>query len=281
VIDTHCHLDTDAFANDREEVLARARAAGVVGVLVPAIRPRTWGPLVELARKLPLVRIALGIHPQIVPELDPGEASSDLAEQLAAAIEAAGSRVVAVGECGIDGATADREQQEAILRAHVRAARAVKLPLVLHVFRAHDSVPRILREERADEVGGVLHSYSGGDQLVSVYRDLGMAFSFAGPITYTNARKPIAAAQVIPRDLLLAETDAPDQAPAMHRGSRSEPAFVADVIAGLAAARAVSVEEMAAWTTSNARRLFGDFAIASPGFAGARSPPAGGAKSID
>jgi TatD DNase family protein len=234
----------------------------VTGILVPAIRPSTWSALVELARREPLLRIALGVHPQIVPDLVPDEAATNLAEQLAVAIENVGPYVVAVGECGLDGATAERERQETIFRAQIRAARLVKLPLVIHVLRAHDAAPRILREERADEVGGVLHSYSGGEQLVSVYRDLNMAFSFAGPITYENARRPLAAARAIPEDLLLAETDAPDHAPASHRGSRSEPAFVADVIAGLAAATGVSVAEMAARTTSNARRLFGDFGAA-------------------
>jgi len=259
MIDTHCHLDIEAFDSDRAEVLVRARAAGVRGILVPAIRPRTWGPLVELARAHPAVRIALGIHPQIVPELDEAEVPEDLDEALARAVVETGKAVVAIGECGLDGATGDMERQEAIFRAHIRAARAVRKPLVIHVLRAHDAAPRILREERASDVGGVLHSYSGGEQLVGVYRDLGMAFSFAGPVTYENARKPIAAARAIPAELLLAETDAPDQAPAAHRGGRSEPAFVADVIAGLASARGVSALEMAALTTANATRLFGDF----------------------
>jgi TatD DNase family protein len=260
MIDTHCHLDLEAFDSDRAEVLTRAAAAGVRGILVPAIRPRTWGPLVELARAYPALRIALGIHPQIVPDLDEAEAPDDLADAIVRAVAGVGSTVVAIGECGLDGATGELERQEAIFRAHIRAARETKLPLVIHVLRAHDAAPRILREERAGDVGGVLHSYSGGEQLVGVYRDLGMSFSFAGPVTYENARKPIAAARAIAAELLLAETDAPDQAPAAHRGSRSEPAFVADVIAGLAAARGVSAAEMAALTTANARRLFGDFA---------------------
>jgi TatD DNase family protein len=260
MIDTHCHLDLEAFDSDRTEVLARAEAAGVRGILVPAIRPRTWGPLVELARAHPALRVALGIHPQIVPDLDESELPDDLAEALVRAIVDVGSAVVAVGECGLDGATGELDRQEAIFRAHIRAARELKLPLVIHVLRAHDAVPRILREERARDVGGVLHSYSGGEQLVGVYRDLGMSFSFAGPVTYENARKPIAAARAIPAELLLAETDAPDQAPAAHRGSRSEPAYVADVLAGLAAARDVAPSEMRSLTTANARRLFGDFA---------------------
>jgi len=257
VIDTHCHLDTKAFDADRDEVLARAAAAGVTGVLVPAIRPDTWQALRELAGRHAALRIALGIHPQIVPELAPGEVAANFADALARAIEDSGA--VAVGECGLDGGTGEHDLQEQLFRAHIRAARAVKRPLVIHVLRAHDVAPRILREERADEVGGVMHSYSGGEHLVSIYRALNLAFSFAGPVTYPNARKPLAAARAIPDALLLAETDAPDQAPAAHRGGRSEPAYVAQVIAALAAARGTSAQQIADLTTANARRLFGDF----------------------
>jgi TatD DNase family protein len=138
----------------------------------------------------------------------------------------------------------------------VRAARELKLPLVVHVLRAHDIAPRILREENASDVGGVMHSYSGGAALVSIYRDLGFAFSFAGPVTYPNARRPLEAVRVVPDVLLLAETDAPDQAPAAHRGGRSEPAYVAEVIRGLAAARQTTPDAMARLTTENARRIF-------------------------
>jgi TatD DNase family protein len=254
VIDSHCHLDVPAFDGDRDAVLARARAAGVEGILVPGIRPSTWTALVALARAKAAdgVRIALGVHPQVVPELDAAERAADLVT----AIEAARDVVVAVGECGLDGGTAARDEQEAMLRAHVRAARVLGLPLVVHVLRAHDAAPRILREERAGDVGGVVHSYSGGVELVGVYADLGMAFSFAGPITYANARRPVEAARAIPDELLLAETDAPDQAPATYRGGRSEPAFVADVVAGLAAARDTTPGAIAALTRANAARIF-------------------------
>jgi TatD DNase family protein len=250
VFDTHSHLDVDLFDRDRDEVVARARAAGVEAILVPAIRPATWPGLRVLAETYDLVRLAFGVHPQVVPELHPGEVD-DLVEKLIA------SDGIAIGETGLDGATGDQDRQEALFRAHIRAARERKLPLIIHVLRAHDVAPRILREEKAHEVGGVMHSYSGGAALVGVYRDLGMAFSFAGPVTYPNARKPVEAARLIPDDLLLAETDSPDQAPEPHRGGRSEPAFVADVIAGLAAIRGKSPEEMARLTTENARRIFG------------------------
>jgi len=257
VIDTHCHLDVDAFDGDRDAMIARATAAGVTGMLVPAIRPRTWDALVALARRHAAagLRCAIGIHPQVVPELAADELAGDLADRIARASEHA----IAIGECGLDGATGERARQEAILRAHVRAARAVGKPLVIHVLRAHDAAPRILREERAGEVGGVLHSYSGGADLVPVYRDLGLHFAFAGPVTYANARRPVAAARAIPAELLLVETDAPDQAPAAHRGGRSEPAFLPAVIAGLAAARDADPAEIAELTTANAARLFGSF----------------------
>lgn len=237
-----------AFDGDRDAAIERAVAAGVTGMVIPAIRPRTWGALKELAAKHPAVRWAIGVHPQIVPELAEDELQ-DLEERLA------DSSAIAIGECGLDGNTANRELQETIFRAHLRVARALGKPVIVHVFHAHDVAPRILREEKC--AGGVLHSYSGGADLVSVYRDLGMAFSFAGPISYANARKPVEAARVIPAELLLVETDAPDQAPEGHRGGRSEPAFLPAVIAGLAAARGEDPEAIAELTTANAMRVFG------------------------
>ncbi|HEY1811056.1 MAG TPA: TatD family hydrolase [Kofleriaceae bacterium] len=245
MIDTHCHLDVEAFDVDRAGVLARAVAAGVRGIVVPAIRLRPR-PIDH-----PLVRIALGVHPQIVPELDARERALD-PERLAADAIAAGA--CAIGECGLDGGTAERELQEELFRVQIRAARIAKLPLVVHVLRAHDAAPKVLREELARDVGGVLHSYSGGAELVASYARAGFAFSFAGPITYPNARKPIEAARAVPAELLLAETDAPDQVPANHRGERSEPAFVADVLAGLSAARG---EDVSAVCEANALRIFG------------------------
>lgn len=248
MIDTHCHLDLPIFDEDRAEVLARAKAAGVTCV-VPAVRPSTWDGTIAVG-----VAFALGVHPQVVPELSAAErALAADADALVAAI--AGRGAIAVGECGLDGGTGDRDLQEQIFRAHLRAAKALALPVIVHVLRAHDAAPRILREEGV--TAGVMHSYSGGADLVPVYAALGLACSFAGPITYDNARRPIEAARAVPAELLLAETDAPDQAPARYRGQRSEPHMVAEVIAGLARARGVAVDELAALTTANARRVLG------------------------
>jgi len=242
VIDSHCHLDLAAFDADREAVLARATTAGVTGILVPAVRPSTWDAVIAL--RSPLVRIALGIHPQIVPELTSAEQLT--AESLAEAARAAGA--IAIGETGLDGGTDDHATQERLFRLHLRAARLADLPVVIHVLRAHDRAPQLLREE--GPVTGVMHSYSGGAELVPIYRDLGLAFSFAGPVTYANARRPLEAVRAVPPELLLAETDAPDQAPARHRGGRSEPAFVTEVVAALAALQPT------ANTAANARRIF-------------------------
>lgn len=255
MIDTHCHLDVSVFDGDRDAAIARATAAGVAGMVVPAIRPRTWAPLRALATRQHAagVRWAIGVHPQIVPELADDELA-DLEQRLA---DEAGD-AIAIGECGLDGGTADRPRQEAIFRSHLRVARALGKPAIVHVLHAHDLAPAILRDERPP--GFVLHSYSGGAELVGVYRrlagELGMAFSFAGPISYPNARRPVLAARAIPDELLLVETDAPDQAPEGHRGGRSEPAFLPAVIAGLAAARGGEPAAIAALTAANARRLF-------------------------
>lgn len=257
LFDTHCHLDLPAFDGDRSEVVARARAAGVQGVLIPAIRPATWTALVALPAshpRLPMV-LALGVHPQIVPQLAPDERR--LAEdpnRLAEAVRTAGA--VAVGECGLDGGTEDRLGQERIFRAHLRAARELGLPVVVHVLRAHDTAARILREERVADVGGVMHSYSGGAGLLPVYRDLGLHFSFAGPITFPGARRPLEAARAVPDELLLVETDAPDQAPEPHRNTRCEPASLRAVVQGLAQVRGTAPDELAALTARNAHRLF-------------------------
>jgi TatD DNase family protein len=214
-------------------------------IVVPAVRPATWAATAALAG--PGTALAFGIHPQIAYDLSADEERA--LDELPAG--------VAVGECGLDGGSPDPAAQERLFRRQIAIARERRLPLLVHVLRAHDVAPRILAEERASEVGGIMHSYSGGEALVPIYRDLGFAFSFAGPVTYANSRRPLAAARAVPAELLLAETDAPDQAPEPHRGRRCEPAHVRQVIGGLARARGVGDEDMAALTTANARRILG------------------------
>jgi TatD DNase family protein len=191
------------------------------------------------------------VHPQVVPILADDEAAG--IDRLEALLAESGA--IAVGECGLDRATGAHDQQERLFRRQIAVARAARLPLLCHVLGAHDRALAILAEERT--AGGVLHSYSGSPELVPRYRDLGFAFSFAGPITFPGARRPVAAARAIPEELLLAETDAPDQTPAPHRGTRCEPAYLPLIVAALAAARGVETEAMAAILAANAARRLG------------------------
>lgn len=262
MIDTHCHLDKAAFETDRGEVLARARAAGVTDVVVPAIGPEGWDALAALAAASPGVHFGLGVHPQLLPELD---AAGDGAREAAleAALARGGVRLVGVGECGLDGGSAEpgagphpapMSRQVEVLRGQLRLARRRGLPVMLHCLKAHDPMLALLAEEPLP-AGGVLHSYSGSADQVKAYLRFGLHFGLAGPITYEKARKPVLAARAIPRDRLLLETDAPDQTPRPHHG-RNEPALLAAVAAGVAGALGLTLEELDALTSANARALF-------------------------
>jgi len=274
MIDSHCHLDCDAFDADRDAVLERARIAGVEAIVVPAVDERTWGPIVELSRRSgsPRCHAALGIHPVALPSMDAAE-DDEVLDRLAAALEV--HSVVAVGECGLDATIdltlASMARQERVLQRQLLLAAERYLPVVLHA-RGSSAYERMLPMLLALPPGwrGVIHSYSGGVDVLKRFLPLPVCFGFAGPATYANARKIRATVQGVPDDRLLAETDAPDQTPEPHRPGRSEPAYVADVIRGLAAARGVTEEEVRALTSTNARRLFG---LATQ-VDGKRSPPA-------
>lgn len=258
MIDTHCHLDDARFDGDREAVLDRAAAVGVQAVVVPAIWPSHWMRLAEWAAREPRVVVGAGIHPQAVPELSPADDALHL-EQLDVALASGG--FVAVGECGIDGPTAQQPggemaRQVALFAAHVRLAHRYGLPLLVHAFHAHPEVRAVLEAEGVPEAGCVLHSYSGGAELSKVFVKLGCHLSLAGAATWPKARRPLESAKAIPLDRLLLETDAPDQTPAPHRGLRNEPAFLPHTARVIAEARGITVEALVEATDENARRLF-------------------------
>lgn len=271
MLDTHCHLDVEAFAGDRSEVLDRAAAAGVTGIVVPALMPATWAALLQWPAGHAGVRgdgtaatlalgCGLGIHPQLVSGLPAQDrlTTDELHDRIALAQQRPGALipVVALGETGLDGGSAEMDAQVELLRAHVRVARALRLPVIIHVLRAHHLAPRVLREEKVWECGGVMHSYSGGEDLLPTYLELGLHISLAGPVTYERAHKPRRVAQAVPLDRLLLETDAPDQTPAPRRHGRNEPGFLPYVAAAIAQARGVSQADLVAATTANALRLF-------------------------
>lgn len=247
------------FDADRADVLVRAWAAGVQGILVPAIGPVAWEALLELPSREPRVQVALGIHPQLLPELPEAEDGPAL-ERLDALL--GGGVAVAVGECGLDGGSvvgAPLERQLRILDAHAALARKHRLPLLVHCQKAHPILEVWMGRTRLPEAGVVLHSYSGGPSRVAGYVGRGCHLSYAGPVTWAEARKPVEALRMTPRERLLVETDAPDQAPVPHRGGRNEPAFLVPVVEGMAGALGERVEVVGALVAGNARRLFPRF----------------------
>jgi TatD DNase family protein len=262
VIDTHCHLDAPAFDADRAEALTRARAAGVTDVVIPAVSPDRWAPLLALVAGTPGLHAGLGIHPQLLPVVDPREDGRMLADLEAALDRAmagpAAGRPVCVGECGLDGGSvalgAPMDRQVQVLEGQLSLARKHGLPVSLHMLRAGDRLLEVLARDGLP-AGGALHSFSGSAEQVPPFARLGLHFAFAGPITYERARKPLLAARAVPPERLLLETDAPDQTPRPHRG-RCEPAFLCEVRDALAAALGATPAEVDALTTANARRLF-------------------------
>lgn len=256
MIDTHCHLDVPRFDADREAVLARAWAAGLTGLVVPAIGPGGWEPLLEWPGRDARVQVGLGIHPQLLPELDP----KDDERHLARLDELLGRGVaIAVGECGLDGpseAGAPMERQLRVFDAHVALARKHHLPLLVHCYRAHPHLQRYLKANALPEAGLLMHSYSGSGDLTPFYVRAGCHFSFAGPISFPEVRRALAALEKVPLDRLMVETDAPDQAPHPHRGQRNEPAWLPLVLDGLARGLGQSREAVAALTLENTRRFF-------------------------
>lgn len=244
LVDTHCHLDDPRFDADRAEVLARA--AGMT-IVVPGVHEAQWPRLRAQAASWG-VAFAVGTHPQCLPE------------SRAVPTDVAGA--CAIGECGLDHAVpVPMDEQARVLAAHVALAVDTKLPLILHCYRAHPTMLAVLR--RFGPLRGVMHSYSGGPELVADYLQIGLHISLAGVVTYDNARKPLNTLRRVPRERLLAETDAPDQCPRPHRG-RNEPSFLPYVIAAMEAARG---EPLADLLTANAVELFG--------LQGSRRPPAG------
>jgi TatD DNase family protein len=257
MIDSHCHLDVPRFDVDRREALQRAFEAGVLGLVIPAIGPEAWEALLLWPTEDARVQVALGIHPQLLPELP--EALDDVHLERLDGLLSKGL-ACAVGECGLDGAAAAAaplERQLRVLDGHLRLAHKHHLPLLLHCQKAHPALEAWLERVRLPTAGGVLHSYSGGAERVRSYRERGLWFSFAGPVSWPEARRPVEALRAVPADFLLAETDAPDQTPAPFRGQRSEPAFLLQVLDAMALHRGDDRAELAARVTANARRFFG------------------------
>jgi len=258
LIDTHCHLDFEAFDADRDAVLARASAAGVDRIVVPGVEPSQWDSLGAFSERHPQVSVAVGIHPQMLASLPAADVDRGLS-RLGSAAKASGA--VAIGECGLDGPTADRgasyELQARVLESHLAVARDLALPVILHIYRAHGRALELLKAWGPLSAGGIVHSYSGSVDLVKRYLDLNLFISFAGAVTRLNAKRPKAAALAVPLERLLLETDAPEQSPEGANSSRNEPAHLVHTLRSVASLHGLPEKQLAVTTTANARRIYG------------------------
>jgi TatD DNase family protein len=252
LIDSHCHLNYKGLIEDQDAVLARARSAGVTGILNISTRECEWDAIIATAGKGPDIWASVGIHPH---EAD-GHAHIDTAKLVAAA---AHPKVVAIGETGLDYYYdhSDRTQQRASFRVHIEAARLTGLPLIVHTRDAEEDTAAILREEMANApFTGVIHCFTASAAFAEIALELGFYISLSGIVTFKNAKDLQAIAQTIPEDRLLVETDAPFLAPVPHRGKTGEPAFVADTARKVAELRGVDVSILGAQTSANFFNLF-------------------------
>lgn len=266
--DTHAHLDDERFSPDRDEVIKRAREAGVKTIISVGCwnKDKGFGPLFDIARKDPDIYTALGVHPHDAK--DATEAAYELIKTLATDRK---NKVVAVGETGLDYYydNSPRDIQKEVLARQIRLARELNLPVVIHSREADSDTLDILRAEGAHETGGVFHCFSGNMDFAKQALDLGFYLSFTGVVTFPKAEALREVVKKIPIEKMLVETDCPYLAPAPNRSKRNEPAFVAATAAEIARVKGLSVDDVARITTLNARDLFGlgaknDIKIAYP-----------------
>jgi len=252
LVDSHCHLDFPDFAAERDAVVARALGAGVGRMVTISTRVRRFAEIRAIAEAYPQVYCSVGTHPHNAAE-EPDVTADELVRL------ASHPKVVAIGEAGLDYFYdhSPREAQASGLRTHIAAARMTGLPLVIHARDADDDMAAILEGETGKGAFPfVLHCFSSGRALAEAGVALGGYVSFSGILTFKRSDELRAIAQILPRERLLVETDAPYLAPQPWRGKRNEPAYVVETARVLAQAVGVSEAEIAQITTENFFRLF-------------------------
>ena len=252
LVDSHCHLDFPDFADDRDGVLARAKAAGVELMVTISTKITEAEKIISLADAHDELVCSVGIHPH-----EAGREPETSAAQLVDLAQH--EKVVGIGDTGLDYfyERSPREAQQKNFRAHIEAARQSRLPLIVHARDADEDTAAILENEMGKgDYPGLIHCFTAGPELARRALDIGFYISISGIATFKNATDLRDTIKDIPLERLLVETDAPFLAPVPNRGKRNEPAFVADTAAALAELKGVSTEELARITTDNFYSLF-------------------------
>jgi len=249
-VDSHCHLDFPELAGELPHVLAAMREHAVTHALCIAVDAPDWPRVFAIAQAHPHLFASVGVHPDY----------PDIPEPTVAGLVAmaATPKVVAIGETGLDyfRLEGDLEWQRERFRRHIRAARECGKPLVIHTRAAAADTLAIMREERAGDVGGVMHCFTETWDVAQGALDLGFHISFSGIVTFKNAVELKDVARRVPLDRMLIETDSPYLAPVPFRGKRNQPAFVRYVALEIARLRDTTVEAIGAVTSDNFFRLF-------------------------
>ncbi|MBG9802091.1 TatD family hydrolase [Brevibacillus laterosporus] len=251
LFDTHAHLNAEQFDEDRDDVIAGAQANGVSTIVNVGFNRETIPTTMELAEKYDFIYAVVGWHPQDAITMK--EQDLEWLEELSKH-----PKVVGLGEMGLDyyWDTSPRDVQAEVFRKQIRLARKLQMPIIIHDRDAHQDIIDILREEKAGEVGGIMHCFSGSYELAKMALDMNFYISFGGPLTFKNAKKPKEVAAKIPLERLLIETDCPYLTPHPFRGKRNESAYVKYVAEEMAQIHGLPYEELAKITADNARRLF-------------------------
>ncbi len=251
LFDTHAHLNAEQFDTDLEEVIARAKAEEVERIVVVGFDKPTITRAMELIEEYDFIYAAIGWHP--VDAIDMTEEDLSWIKELSSH-----EKVVAIGEMGLDynWDKSPKDVQKEVFRKQIALAKEVNLPIIIHNRDATEDVVTILKEEGAEEVGGIMHCFTGSAEVARQCIDMNFYISFGGPVTFKNAKKPKEVAKEIPNDRLLIETDCPFLTPHPFRGKRNEPSYVKYVAEQLAELKGLTYEEIASITTENAKRLF-------------------------
>ncbi len=254
IIDTHAHLDDHKFEKDIDDVIKRAKDAGVENIITVGTWEKTKGlkHVVELAERYDFVYAALGVHPH-----EAQDANDDAFKEIQEL--SSHPKVIAIGETGLDYyyERSPKDIQKKIFIRHIGLARELNLPLTIHSREAQNDTLDILAGEGVRDIGGVLHCFSGSYEMASKCLDMGLYLSFTGVVTFPKAANIHEIVKKVPIERMLIETDCPYLAPEPHRGKRNEPSFMVETAKNIAAIKGLSYDDVARITTLNAKGLFG------------------------